>query len=64
MTQRNLGATLKALGEHDHNADLLIEAKQAIEAAYTFYMNSGYRHYSDNFEKELSEINQMIEKLR
>ena len=63
-TQNNLGIALKALGEHDHNAELLIEAKQAVEAAYTFYMNSGYQHYSDYFEKELSEISQMIEKLR
>ena len=62
--QNNLGRTLAELGKRLQDAELLNDAKGAIQGAYTFYMDSGYTHYAEYFESKLSEINQLIEELK
>ena len=62
-TQNNLGNALFELGKHNSNADMLKEAEIAIQAAYNFYIEAGYKHYRDYFDNHLYEIRQFIKEL-
>ncbi len=60
MTQNNLGAALKALGDRENGTELLRQAAEATRAAWDLYHNAGMTHYDAHFQSRIADIEALI----
>jgi tetratricopeptide (TPR) repeat protein len=63
-TQNNLGGALWRLGVRTGNVDLVVQARETVEAAYRLFTEAGYDQYREYFETRLRDIDASIAKLK